>query len=67
MNIKTVKTWAVLDNDGIIANTVAWDGETDWFNNQQLIDLADWPGVGIGWKWTGSSFIDVRPPIDYDI
>lgn len=66
MSDEIVKSWAVIGDAGIVVNAVVWDGESVWPHDQQLIDLTNWPGVGVGWKWTGSSFVDVRPPVDYD-
>jgi len=58
--------WAVV-RDGLVENTVVWDGESDWTppDGTELVNLADWPHVGIGWthnpKATVNKFVDNRP------
>jgi hypothetical protein len=59
-----IKPWAVLNNEGLVVNVVLWDGQSDWNPDAQTVDLSDHAGVGIGWKWNGTIFDDVRPPID---
>jgi hypothetical protein len=59
-----IKSWAVLNNEGLVVNVVLWDGQTDWNPDAQTVDLSDHAGAGIGWKWNGTTFDDVRPPID---
>lgn len=58
--------WAVI-RDGLVENTVVWDGESDWTppDGTILESLAEWPHVGIGWtynpKATVNKFVDNRP------
>jgi hypothetical protein len=59
-----IKAWAVLDADNLVINVVLWDGESDWNPDAQTIELTDHAGVGIGWKWNGTTFDDVRPASD---
>jgi hypothetical protein len=55
-----IKPWAVLDADGLVINVVLWDGETEWNAGAQVIELVGHAGVGIGWKWNGTTFNDER-------
>lgn len=57
--------WAVV-RDGVVENTVVWDGESEWSppSGTTLVSLADHPHVGIGWDWDGQTFVDNRPVVD---
>jgi len=49
--------------DGLVENTVVWDGESDWTSpdGTELVSLADHPHVGIGWDYADGEFVDNRP------
>jgi len=54
--------WAVV-RDGVVENTVVWDGESAWSppDGADLVSLADHPHVGIGWDYVDGEFVDNRP------
>ena len=55
--------------DGVVTNTVVWDGESGWVppDGTVLVSLADHPYVGIGWDYVDGEFVDNRPqPEDED-
>jgi len=54
--------WAVIDG-GLVVNTVVWDGVSDWSppEGTELVSLAEFPHVGIGWDFVDGEFVDNRP------
>ena len=54
------RSWAVIDDTGLVTNAVWWDGVTDWPHDETVIELGD-QFAGIGFRWTGSEFVDERP------
>ncbi|WP_157218662.1 hypothetical protein [Flavisphingomonas formosensis] len=44
-------TWLVLDAEGVVVNSVEWDGSTPWMPPAgcSIVPGAANPGVGIGW------------------
>jgi hypothetical protein len=48
--------------DGVVVNTVVWDGVTEYNTEGLLVDLTDLdPQPGIGWDYNGKQFADNRP------
>lgn len=68
--------YAVVDADGLVVNTVVWDGASDYDPGDGL-DLVLLPYVededgmrrysgGIGWDYVGGEFVDNRPVEDME-
>ncbi|WP_315707539.1 tail fiber assembly protein [Brenneria uluponensis] len=49
-------------NNGVVVNTVMWDGQTEWKAENGSTVLADVP-VGIGWLYDGAAFHE-PPPLE---
>ncbi|QYY30226.1 hypothetical protein K2O51_22910 [Cupriavidus pinatubonensis] len=49
--------YAIVEN-GVVINTVVWDGKTEWAPPQgtSLVDVGDLLGVGIGCMYDGKNF-----------
>lgn len=66
--------YAVVDGDGVVVNTVVWDGVQEFDPGEGLTLVAlpfteDEDGVrryvgGIGWDYTDGEFVDNRPTED---
>lgn len=52
--------YAILNDSGIIVNTVSWDGEGDLFDGDNIINI-NGLGIGVGWSCVNGIF---SPP-DY--
>lgn len=51
--------YAVIAN-GAVENVIVWDGESEYPNSAQLIDLSEHPQVGPGYTYDGTTF--TAPP-----
>lgn len=60
-----MKTWAVI-RDGKVANTLLWDGVTDWPHDDEVTDITAHPHVSIGWDYVDGEFVDNRPKTEDD-
>lgn len=50
------KVYAVVE-DGMVVNTVLWDGVSDWGGSKGVVvELSDDSEVGIGWSYDGELF-----------
>ena len=64
-----MKEWAVI-KDGMVVNTILWDGESDWTQNenQVAVEIPEAPEgeqrAGIGWTYSGGVFV---PPPELDV
>jgi hypothetical protein len=48
--------------DGVVSNTVVWDGVTDYNPDGLLVEISNVdPEPGIGWDYDGQKFSDNRP------
>ena len=47
--------------DGKVVNVSLWDGVTEWTPAEEVVEMPDGSGAGIGWDWTGKKFVDNRP------
>jgi hypothetical protein len=52
--------YGVLDSDGLVVNVIMWDGVTAFDHDYELVEIGD-QYAGIGFRWTGSKFVDERP------
>lgn len=56
-----MKKWAVIE-DGIVVNTIFWDGESEWSTKSktELVELLppieSFPEPGIGWSYSDGVF-----------
>ena len=51
--------------DGVVVNTVVWDGVSEYNPEGLLVDLTGTdPEPGIGWDYDGNNFADNRPVVD---
>jgi len=48
--------YALVDADGLVANVVEWDGETEWAAPDGLIAVEADVAVSIGWRRTGEGW-----------
>lgn len=55
-----MKTYAHII-DGKVVNVSLWDGESDWVPEEEIVEIPEDSGAGIGWDWDGEEFIDNRP------
>lgn len=55
--------YAVLNENGVVVNTVSWDGEGNLFDGVNVINI-DGLGVGIGWAYVNGEFIPPDYPND---
>jgi hypothetical protein len=53
--------YGVLNDTGLVVNVIIWDGVTDFDHDYELVKIGD-EYAGIGFRWTGSEFVDERPP-----
>ena len=53
------KTYAVIQ-EGKVVNVVIWDGESDWSDSANAVEITD--SAGIGWDYANGKFTDNRPP-----
>ena len=53
--------YAVIGADSTVINVVVWDGVTDWPHSEVVVDLTEFPNVGIGWDYVDGEFVDNRP------
>ncbi|MFH2226045.1 tail fiber assembly protein [Enterobacter kobei] len=53
-------TYALV-KDGVVENTVIWDGEGDLFSDYQVIELSEDESAGPGWSYDGTEFY---PPVE---
>ena len=52
--------------DGVVVNTVVWDGVTEYNPGGLLVDLTGLdPEPGIGWDYLDGKFVDNRPVVSY--
>jgi hypothetical protein len=60
-----VHGWACIAG-GKVEHVVRWDGVSDWppATDYLMIDLADYPHVGVGWDYVDGEFVDNRPKLD---
>lgn len=60
--------WAVII-DGVVQNTVVWDGVSDWSapEGAEVVSLDGFEGVGVGWDYVDGQFVDNRPELDTGI
>lgn len=58
-----VKTYAVINSEtNIVENVILWDGESQWQPPANTyVQSLEGTEAGIGWKYDGGVFIDVRP------
>lgn len=54
-----MSTYALI-KDGLVVNTVVWDGEGDIFEGYETVKI-NGLGVGIGWTYDGKKF--TAPPV----
>ena len=58
---ENLKHYAIII-DGVVVNTVVWDGVSEYNPEGLLLDLTNFdPEPGIGWDWDGKKFADNRP------
>jgi hypothetical protein len=51
--------------DGVVVNTVVWDGVSEYNPEGLLVDLTGVePEPGIGWDYVDGVFMDNRPVVD---
>ena len=51
--------------DGVVVNSVVWDGVTEYNPEGLLVDLSGLdPAPGIGWGYVNGEFVDNRPVIE---
>ncbi|HHT3896908.1 TPA: hypothetical protein ACXDFY_003940 [Enterobacter roggenkampii] len=55
--------YAIVNDDGVIINTVSWDGEGDLFDGVDIVNV-DGLGVGIGWRCINGKFTPPDYPDD---
>lgn len=55
--------YAIIEN-GVVVNTVVWDGSTDWTapTGAQVVPIPVGADVGIGSTYDGSTFTPPPPP-----
>ena len=52
--------------DGVVVNTVVWDGVSEYNPEGVLVDLTGIdPEPGIGWDYLDGKFVDNRPVVSY--
>lgn len=58
-----MKTFAVIDSNGVVINVVNWDGTTKWYagDGNTTQDITGLKDVGIGSTWDGVKF--TPPPV----
>lgn len=54
-------TYALV-KDGVVENTVIWDGEGDLFSDYQVIELSEDESAGPGWSYDGKEFYPPPEP-----
>jgi hypothetical protein len=47
--------YAVITN-GVVSNVIVWDGESEYPDSAELVDLSENPQVGPGWTYSGATF-----------
>lgn len=53
--------------DGLVVNTVVWDGVTEYNPGGLLVDFTGVePQPGIGWDYDGKKFVDNRPVEEFE-
>ena len=64
MTAENAKTYAyaVIGSNGVIENTIVWDGETDIGLTGETLRLEDGSPLGIGWKRTNGKWVAPEPP-----
>ena len=58
--------YAVIDGDGLVVNTIIWDGESEWSppEGHQVVGLSTDSSVGIGATYqSDGTFITNQPPV----
>jgi hypothetical protein len=60
--------WAIVEG-GVVVNAIVWDGVADWNRpkDAEIVSLADYPHVGIGWDYTDGEFVDNRPVEEFPV
>lgn len=55
--------WAVII-DGVVVNTIVWDGETYWVppEGAMLVQIEDGVVAGIGWTYANREFTPPENP-----
>ena len=52
--------------DGVVVNTVVWDGVSEYNPEALLVDLTGVdPEPGIAWDYDGKKFVDNRPVVSF--
>ncbi|MEG0870365.1 MAG: tail fiber assembly protein [Hafnia sp.] len=51
-----------LVKDGVVENTVIWDGEGDLFPDYQVVELKENENAGPGWSYDGTEFYAPAEP-----
>ena len=54
--------YAVISN-GVVENVIVWDGESEYPNSENLIDLSAHPNVGPGYTYDGAAFTPPTQPV----
>ena len=55
-----VTVYGVLDETGLIVNVIVWNGVNEFEHDYELVEIGN-QYAGIGFRWTGSEFVDERP------
>lgn len=57
-----MRIWAFINN-GMVANTVTWDGVTPYAESNSLVEITNMnPIPGIGWLYDGANWTNPFPP-----
>jgi hypothetical protein len=49
--------------DGKVVNVSVWNGEAPFSPDEELVEIPNGSGAGIGWDYISRNFIDNRPSV----
>jgi len=55
--------FAVIDSQGLVTNTIEWDGNADWQPPEGCV-IAPIENGGIGWSYVDGAFVPPEPPAE---
>lgn len=44
--------------DGVVVNISVWDGESEWFTPQEVVEIPEGESVAIGWSCVNEKFVN---------
>ena len=55
--------FAVIDSQGLVTNTIEWDGNANWQPPEGCV-IAPIENGGIGWSYVDGAFVPPKPPAE---